>query len=544
MKMLRTFLALAGLALATAAPAQTPWPDLADGSSYSFAGNRFSFPGAPSAGYLSAIGHVYQVSPPYAVSNLRLLFVNFGVSVDASANPERCPGNPIVQDFATVFLGGAVSNAVTDKTAYPVTFGGAQSAVIGDCGFVWSDPLRDASGNLVTLPAGTTYYVRSSRSVASGGKLPVGTNYTAIQPRYGTNLILGEGVEFTATPQTARRLTGTVAAYSGGSAPVAPAMAIGTGWDGSPVFLIVGDSIGAAQNDTDFTVRGVTGHVARGLDDSASGRMNFMNLAVQGSAPQDQSSIAAGQYRLRMQVLRSIPNKPFNRIFSQMGQNGIYGSSHGVPGYYTRFSQFQPAMQDWWRFLSNSFGASMPIYQGTFMPHAQQLNNTFWTDTANQSSAGTDPYDSLTGIRQSFNNWVRGGVGLPANVVGVDIAGPAADTGGDPNKWKPLPGAWTLQAATAANATTAVFVGATAPVIGDNFAFELGNAANLSGAQSIQVTGTGPWTVTFSAGNPKAHAAGTPVVAYPTVDGTHPGGSVYKAGAAIVSARKADGTIH
>lgn len=541
---LRTLVALAGLALATGAPAQTAWPDLTNSSSWSFAGNRFSFPSAPGvagAGATAALGHVYQVSPPYAVSNLRFLFVNFGLAIDASANPERCPGNPITQDFATVFLGGAVGAAVTDKTAYPVTFGGAQSAVIGDCEFIWSDPLRDASGNLVTLPAGTTYYVRSSRSVASGGKLPTNVTYTAITPRYGSNLVLGEGVEYSGTPQTAKRLSGSVAIFSGGSAPIAPAMAIGTGWDGSPVFLVVGDSIGAAQGDQDFTARGVTGHVARGLDDSASGRMNFANFALQGAAPQDQSSIAAGQYRLRMRVLRSIPNKPFNRIFSQMGQNGIYGGNHGVPKFYAAFPQFQSAMRDWWGFLSTSFGTAVPIYQGTFMPHAGQLNGSYWTDTANQSNAGADAYDGLTGIRQSFNAWIRGGSGLPANVTGIDIAGPAADAT-DPNKWKPLPGSWTLNAAIASNATSAVLAGATAPVNGDNLVFEIGTG-NVSLIPASLVSGTGPWTVTFAFAIGKAHAAGTSILAYPTVDGTHPGTSAYKAGAAVIAAKKLNGTV-
>lgn len=526
--MLRTLLALAGLAVATAAPAQTAWPDLTDATSYSFASNRLSVPSAVAAASTAtrvSLSHVYQVSPPYAVSNLRILFVNFYVTVDATPNPERCPGNPKNVDFATVFVGG---------TAYPVTFGSSLSARVGDCEFIWSDPLRDASGALVTIPAGTTYYIRSSQSVDAVGQNITTSFAHGLNARF-TSGPLGEGIENGNTVQAAKRTGGTVSPFVNGTPLAGPAMAIGTGWDGSPVFLVVGDSIGAAQADYDYTTsaRGVTGFVGRALDDVASTRYNFATLAVPGTKPQDQSSIATGQYRLRMRVLRSIPNKPFNRIMSEMGQNGL-----SVPA-----SQFRAAMLDWWQFLRLNIGA-MPIYQTTFFPHAGQTNATYWTDRANQ--VVNAPTDSPGGYRDQAIAWLRSGTagGVPSHVTVLDTYATAADPA-EPQKWRTLPGTWTLTNAvgTGVGLTSDVSVsGASAPNNGDWHVFELGTA-NVELLQIVSVSGTGPWTVRLSNNTAKAHAAGAVLTPAPTGDGTHPGTSAHKAAAAVIVAKKRDGTV-
>lgn len=527
----RSLVALAFLALASAAPAQTPsaqtpWPDLKDASSYTFASARAALPGgllAQPANQLAVLSHTQHTSPPYAVSNVRLLYVNFVLAQDGNAPAERCPGNPVTQDFATVFIGG---------TAYPVTFGGALSASIGDCEFVWSDPLRDASGALVTIPAATSYYVRNSRSIALGQNQVYGSNYvnTALT---GGNLNLGDGVEFTATVQSAKRLSGTVAAFMNGSGITPPAMVIGTGWNGSPVFLALGDSICASQVDTDFTgPRGIVGFVGRGLDDGAgSARMNHYNMCQPGTKMQGQSSIATGEFKLRMRVLRSIPNKPFNRIFSEMINNGVYVS----------YPQWRAAMRDWWQFLTLSFG-TMPIYQATAFPHTGSPSPSFWTDLAGQTSCTdvTQP-DCVGGTRDQANAYLRAGIGLPANVTVIDTAATAADPAA-PQKWRTLSGSWTLDAATAASATSAVLAGASAPANGDWYVAEPGTS-NATTAQVWKVMGSGPWTVTFKAGMSKAHAAGVAVVRAPTGDGTHPGSTPHKAAAAAIVARKADRTI-
>lgn len=527
-KMLRTILALAGLALATAAPAQTTWPDLTDANSRTFVSNRLGLPTATLATTPAAkawLSHIYQVSPPYSVSTVQLLFANFYVDGAGAVNPERCPGNGKIVDFATVFVGAA---------AYPVTFGGGLSARIGDCEFLWSDPILDASKTPLTLPAGTTYFVRSSQSVANAGELMT-WNMSGL---YGLrdNPLNGGGTESTASPQTAKRLSGTV---GGNKAMGGPAAAIGTGWDGSPVFLVVGDSIAAGAGDyaPETSTRAVLGYVGRGLDDAGSTRMNFANWAIPGSRSRDQASIATGQYRLRMRVLQSVRNKPFNRIFSEMGTNNV-----SEP-----LAQHQAEQRDWWQMWRNTC-PSCPIYQTTYLPNAGQTTYSYWTDQANQVASGAT--NAPGGYRDQVLDWYRGGRDLPSYLTVIDAGAAGADPA-VPQNWRNPPGGWTLGAATNAGATSMTLAGALAPTVGDWVVVEPGSTA-YEQLTIASVAGTGPWTVTLqnNGGAPgngtvaKPHAGGVAVMPMPTTDGTHPTTQTHKAAAAVIAAKKADGTIH
>lgn len=402
---------LAGLVLASllVAPVRAqPWNGPADAGSVTFAGNRFGFP-TQIYTFPSTPTHLSQywtASPPYAVSNLRLLYANFYVAADGSANPERCPGNAQTVDFASVIVGGVF---------HPVTFGGATTVRIGDCEFVWSDPLRDSSGALVTIPANAGYHVRSSITpVPAGGNIVAAPAPMLSLSRVGAAGGYGDGLERTASPQTAKRLAGTVNTLNLGSSTVGPAMAVGTGWDGSPVFLVLGDSIGAGQADNDLasSPRAAAGYLARALDDAAgSTRYNFVNLASHGTRPGDQASIATGQYRLRMRVLRSLPNRPFNRVLSEMGQNGITGD----------LARWKAEMVDWWRFWHGAC-PTCPIYQTTFPPRANHLGQTFWTDSASQAGRNVGVDEHPTGTRWLAMEWMKAGQGIPSYVTVLDVA--------------------------------------------------------------------------------------------------------------------------
>lgn len=543
-QILRTLIGLAGLAstglvLATSAPAQTQpgtWPDLTDASSYSFAGNRFDIPtGNAFSTYTNQISHTMQVSPPYAVSGVRLAYVNFFANGNGTAPAEACPGNPQTIDFATVFVGGAAGRQVTDKTAYPVTFGGSVSAVIGDCEFVWSDPLRDASGKLVTLPAGTTYYVRTNRSVAAGQNLVHGTAMAWLTAYSSPQT--GDGVEFgNVAPQTARRTSGLVAAYQNGAGPGGPAMAIGTGWDGSPVFLVAGHSGTIGQSDYDFGARGVIGGIGRALDDSASGRMNFANLGVGGARAATTSSIATGQFKLRARLLRSIPNRPFNRLFVSQGENDFTTS--------LSLASYAALMRDYWQFWHLQC-PTCPIYHMVpWRSHGGASNSTFFTTLADQSPQAT----AIPGqIRQQARAWMLSPGNVPSYVTPVDGNDPALGDPADPTRWKLDNTAYTLTSATAAGAGGLAGLsisGAGAPTIGDWYVFEPGTG-NAEIRQAFgPVTGTGPWTVSFTATMTKAHAAGVPVLRVPTGDGTHAGTLRHKDVAQVLIGLKRSGTIH
>lgn len=512
-----------------------------DASSLTFASNRVSFPLAiqtAAVGDRSGLGHTYHVAPEYGITGgMRLLFCNFYVDQSGSFLPEKKPGNSKTIDFATVFVNGVT---------HPVTFGGAESAVIADGGFVWSDIVMAGAAEL-TMPARQAYYVRVSETVAQGARRVFNAGSQLGISRF-TGWSTGEGVEYTAAPQTAKKTTGTVGAFSNGTQSLAPHMIVAKGWDGSSVYAIFGDSIGASQSDggTHIGNRGVIGHIGRALDDIASGRRSYANFCAPGTKPQDQSENADGQMALRLSAIKALPNQPFNTVISRMGQNGIF-LPHASS--FPQFGSSQPenlqkAMSKWWAFLRTEFAAN--IFQLTFTPRTQNIagSNAFWTDPALQTP--TDPaVDSLPdGTRARFNGWLLEADNLPAYVKTIDDrqAFFSPDT---PFAWRKIEGEWTVNAAIAAGVgvnTAVVFAGAVAPAQGDFFVIEP-SAGAAEVRQSCRVTGTGPWQVFFTGNYSSPHAAGVTIKAASTGDGLHPAHSLHMLAADILIAAKVDGTL-
>ena len=518
---------------------QAAWPAPVDASAYMPACGRMAFPdgtGGPSS-YFHNVTHLQCTSPQWAASNLRLLLVGFYVKGDSSANPETCvSGDPTI-DFITVFIGG---------TAYPVTFGGSQAIKVPKCGFVLTDPLRNASGALVTLTPATSYFVRTAQSAASTSGIQPGGQGPYDTTRW-SNSAVGDGTRYDTTIQTALRTSGTVPAYSQGSGIGAgPALAIATGWDGSPTYCIVGDSIGRGQADANFNgLRGITGYVQRGLDDSASSsRRAFVNLAIPGTAPDTQSSIATGQFKLRMQALRSLPNQPCTEILSEMGHN-----SSSIGG--ASLAAFQQQELGWWAFWHDLFPAAT-IFHTTFPPHAGQINNDKWT----VAGAAGQSTDYPTSVRWQASNWFRGlcpgtsggiacpaGPAVPAYVKTLDVT-PAFQDPANPGYWAVSPYAWTVATTVSSGSSVSVAAvnGAPAPGVGDMLALEPGTS-NVEYQQIASVTGAGPWTVGLMASIGKTHAAGAAVGVGYTPEGTHPTSTLEIAAAAIIEAYKNSGVL-
>jgi hypothetical protein len=409
-------------------------------------------------------------------------------------------------------------------------------------GFIWTDPLRNASGTVVSLSPNTTYSIRSSRSApAAGGSIP------ASEGPYGitrwSNPVLGDGVEWTAAVSTALRTSGTVPAYQQGSESTGPEMAVATGWDGSPVYCLVGDSILWSEADLNFTgLRGITGYAQRGLDDSvSSSQRGFVNLAIPGTTPDTQSSIAAGQFQLRMQALRALPNQPCTEIFSEMGQNSpsIFGTS---------LLAFQNEELGWWGFWHNLF-PSATIFQTTFPPHAGSLDHDNWT-VAGPAGQSTD---YPTGVRWQADNWLRGdcpgtvggitcpsGPAIPSYVTPIDVT-PAFQDPANLGYWRVSGYAGTVNTAVSSGSSVSI-AGSTAPTVGDMLALEPG-ASNAEYIQITTVTGTGPWTVGLISSIGKTHSAGAAVGIGYTIEGTHPTSTLEIAAAAIIEAYKNSGVL-
>lgn len=503
-----------------------------DSSSLTFASNRVSFPIASqivASGDCSALGHTMHIAPDYGASGgIRLLFCNYYVDQSGDYLPEKKPGSHKSIDFATVFV---------DDVAYPVTFDGADNVVIPDGGFIWSDAVMNGVDELTLAPR-AVYYVRVSETTPVGKRRVFNAGQQLEIGRWA-NWSTGEGVEYSSAPRIGKRTSGKVSAYRGGSVSIAPNMIVAKGWDGSAVYALFGDSIGAAVGDfgSDLSNRGVLGYIGRALDDTESGRRSFANFCVPGTKPQDQSEAVEGQMSLRLASIRALPNQPFNKIISRMGQNGIfapYGKS------FPQFGAGQPdnlkrAMKKWWGFLWAEFGCE--AFQLMTTPRAQNKpsSNMAWTEPNMQIP--TDPkVDSYPdGSRFQFNNWLLQAGAVPVYVTVIDDRA-AFYSLEVPHAWRRVEGEWMLGSAIDAGETQLTFNGLVPPRQGDAFALDPGSP-DSDVRTSYRVTGTGPWTVYVTSGG-KAHDVRAPIRVVSTTDGLHPAHSLHVEGAKLLIASK------
>jgi hypothetical protein len=505
---------------------QAPWPGLANSSSYTPACRGLMFPAGAVAEptYVTFLSHTGCNSPNYAVSNVRVLIANFYVTGASQNNPELCPGNSVHIDYATIFIAGV---------AYPLAFGGAISITVDDCKFVWSDPLRNSSGAIVTIAANTQYYIRLSKTVPSGGNQLVGA-IPAVNPDVANTLagITSDGFNALTAPNASDRTSGTVSGNNAeGNQASVPAMIVGQGWDGSAVYALFGDSVCWGENDWNFYSPYVSGAEMRALVDSASGPRNFYSLCFPGTKPEDQSSIGAGQYQLRMQALRSIGNVPFNQIISEMGQN-----SPTISG--TSLAAFETVETQWWSFLKTSF-APANIFQVDFPAHAGSNNNTKWTTLADQTT------DYPSGMRWIAGAWIAANSGLPLGVKGIDLT-PYFTTGSgftsQAGLW-PITG-WSGTVATAVSSgKVAVVAGATAPGLATSLVMNEGTS-NVEVHNIVKITGSSsPWTLQLDGNISHSYSVGAPVETALTAEGTHPYYPLYQAAANALIALKESGVL-
>lgn len=534
LRLLAAFLLTLLPAFAGGAGWERSWPDLAIG------GTAVSSLRASPAGGLQVTGssslanltQYVDYAPDWASpSGLRFTDGNFYVTGSGAANPELCTGNPITINFRKVNVGGTVNTstgAITGGTWYTVTWGGSQTVTIADCEFIRSDPLRDASGNVLSFTTGAAYFTRTSVSVAAAGQgIPTNSKFL---PRY-SHQYWGDGTEWTATPQVAKATSGNIAAFSNGSAGYIPTYVTFDNWDGAhPVALLVGDSICNWQADYDFSgSRPAYGYMARALDDAASGRWSFANFCSSGTKPQDQSSVATGQYKLRMRALfAASSNRPFNRIVSNMAQNGFFNT--------LSLSSFQAVETSFWNFF-HLYCPTCSFYQTTFPPHPSAVNNSFWSDQANQTTTAGDVNYYPTGLRFTLMAWLEGLGGgtytLPSWVRALPIETAFADST-YPDHWKTNSTPYTLPSGVSSGVSSFTVDGPVAPTNGDAIVLNPGTS-NAETRNIYAVTGSStPWTVFVISNTSKTHATGSAALISYTSDGTHPTATLDKGAAALL----------
>lgn len=444
-----------------------------------------------------------------------------------AASPERFGTNSVQVAAATVCLDTTCSGGIN----YPATFNGKQGVNIvvpGDG--QWSDPVAG-----LTLPTDSKVYIRIFIAQAVGDKYPAGMTLSL------PGADMGEGNATSSTSQSALYTSGSIPSTSSNFISYGPDMAVAVDPDASPVvFLLNGTSRMYGQNNAKYTIatRGTINGIAMGLDDnSTTTRYAYGNLSAEGAYAQytDFNYNAAFQYR--MQALRRLPNRPFNRIFTDINPNDI--NNGGGP---TTLSGMQAVDRDWWNFWTTNCPDCI-IYHYFGEPWANTAsNNTSWTTTGDQVPASTAVYPS--GLQFQVNNWLAANIGLRSNVIPIDLSA-AYQNGGASGVW-PISGiTGTVAGACTSGTRTCTVTLTSQPGLGD--AVVLGvNAPGVANLLFSGITGTctASCAILTGAGLGATFANGTAVgIAY-THDGVHEGGSLATNAAAIIISDKLSGLIH
>ncbi len=519
--------------IANGQPAGTP-----TGPAWMFGTSSFRTAGADlyrmqasDANRLTELSDLYLTPQP---AGWRVVFTNFGLdpnSRPAGSARELRPGNSNVLDYVVAFTG---ANGTGTRVA--LTFGGAGSVVMGDGGFVISDPVP------TPWPGG---FLRTSISTAMGAARPRG--FTSMGQ-------LGEVRRHLATANPSYAAGGSIANVglaantTNGYSPVAVLIP----WTRQPSVLEIGDSI-TQQDDLPqlASPRGMVGGVTRGLDDDATtGRFGVGNFGHHGAQMADFMDLAEGRFGLRYALLahiRTVLNGrqvwPFSAIWSQGLRNDFSSMYYpeGTPPD-TAVADMEARATAWWNFLAKTF-PGVPIIQSTITPRTADTTSGRTTLSA-QAGNGLGSQSPL----QAVNDWIMTRPAPLALAVDLRPAYQAAEDGTGVPKWKQTQlaasGGGTLTGALAAGTDISggIRVSATvAPRPGEYLVFEPGspNIEIASQAVSVVSNGDGSYTVrTPYYAARKAHAAGSMVSTSNSADGTHPGSAAQQAAAAPVIAAK------
>ncbi len=434
-------------------------------------------------------------SPQYAVNRLRLHLPGFA-STEGGNSPQETvlPGNAMTIDGVWVEVGGVATRA---------TFGGANGASIasGSTG-IWTDEIVLLSGIAPESPVA----IYTSYSTAVGEKqIPL----TQIQKERG------ERVWGASDAASLEALIGTSAAstpaldtsYGHTSQPTyyGPDMMAAKGWDGRPVALVVGDSIGERQNDhvCAADARGNLGWLRRWLDtDHATyGRTPHFMLALPGAASKRELTTSA---TLRWDVLDELialngGKWPFTCIIDQMGVNDTEAD--------------YPTMKANWLALLTRIRAryhNVPVIAAGTTPRSTSTDAYFSQSNQTPTAGGTYPgglYYQLDADKAA---------GMAGEVQGfIDLWGSAFSTRS--GKWPGQAFQTTLAADTGSSYNMISLMAK--PALGDLLRWGTNGAVV---GNVIATSGSAPYSVTLDRTNSTAVAAGGTVYAPATSDGIHP----------------------
>ena len=442
-----------------------------------------------SAGREVLYSRVTFATPDYPTSGWRFYFANWYVDqADVTNAPEKDIATPCDVE-AYVELGGVHTR---------ITFAGQNRVTIPPGGGLWCDEIPGFSPN-----ANVRGFVKTADIRATGELRPVGPSRMSS---------LGEAAEWAAT-FSVTKINGTSSISNTASGSwFAPVAAVAKGNDGRTVALVVGDSITFGLDETSGLAdgRGNIGAWRRGLDENVIGeRIPYGMFAAPGTRPSGTSTLNAGAWRRRHEVLSSLPDLPFDVIIDGYGVNDAN----------TNLATWQNSMQTNWDFLTSLY--HKPIYQVTLTPKSSATGNVWWTDLSHQTPAAD--------VRVALNDWIRT---IPSPLAGIIDMAPAYADAAELGKWAVRPFTTTFASAYAGG--TSGLSLANAPVVGEQLVFADGTSSKQY-STVIGVSGAGPYTVTVN-NTISAYASGATVKANPTDDGLHPTTIVHKNAAANVVA--------
>jgi len=451
-------------------------------------------------------------TPDYAVYNCRLFYPNWVMRGSLTLSQEVDGTQPITIERDTLQAGGA-------GTPIDVTFSGSLSTTLAAGGGIWSDPLA------VTFQPRT----KLINNVATAAQVAASSMFGMFQP----NASLGEAFQTSSTSLASAAASGTIA--NTGSASLfaygASAM-VCQGYDGRPVSLVYGDSIGTGTGEANNTSddRGNKGWLARGLDSTASSsiRLPFAKWTAPSAAAKQITTSA--DFARRFAMISALPNVPFTHIAFQMGLNDATGSA-GT--WETRISTAQSVLKTQY--------PNQKLIQFGFTPYTT-------VDTAIGTTAASQTYvvshDWPTGFTQQVQNYYAG---LPTNVDGFMFIEDWFDNSttrcggsgsGTQGKWRvDQTFTTTLGSATGTNATTLLLP--LAPTVGAAL------AVNPSGTGAATTTVTnvtggvgGNYTVTVFPAIATAMSSGVTVREVGSQDFLHPSSTSAASVAACFAAVK------
>lgn len=486
---------------------------------YFFAATRLHY---PTTNVAAPTNKEFQTSrlvfgtPAYSVSNPRFFVPGFyTLSTGATPSEFAAPNAFTIYGWGIYTTGGVFVASSTQQFTI--------------------DPAVDSVGTLlpalpVTLAANSTYYIYLVVGVSAGQSFLGG---------YEIQTQNGEGQDgFSTAAAALAKVNGTSMSNNGGvgfTKVFGPAYMVAQGGDNRPVFAVVGDSIAFYKNEDRALApaRGTMGYLARGLDDAASSRrMAYGMLAVPGIKPHDWKLSSNWSRRLSSVQSPYVLNVPFTKILSQLGTNSVSNTDYAA--------NLRADMITYWQLLRSQFSGTT-ITQAELLPRPsttdgfQTLGNQTFADDSSKWYTGD--YATVYGSNPNAQRWLLnldiGGQSGDADSASYarsngyidDSFAPwknaSYDTSTNRDKWSLRPFTTTLSSGYTANALSMVTVDA--PTLGEVLVVDPNSTMFFTIVTAV--SGTGPYTVTLTAGKNATYSAGTLVTSAMASDsgGLHPG---------------------